>query len=64
MKRSIARTAKQNSELSDAINLSGELAEHDLTCVSGGGKSLSSGTLFEVQDYSFDIEQVLTISSH
>ena len=35
-----------------------ELTEAELNHVSGGG-----GKLFEIEDYSFDIEQVLSIGS-
>ena len=46
------------TEINAAATSERELTEDDLALVSGGGSKL-----FEIEDYSFDIEQVLSIGS-
>jgi hypothetical protein len=40
-----------------------ELTKEEQDRVSGGGSAHATGGLFEVEDYSFDIEQTLNIGS-
>jgi glycerate-2-kinase len=51
-------TTSINAAATGERELVRELTEDDLALVSGGG-----GKLFEIEDYSFDIEQVLSIGS-
>jgi hypothetical protein len=59
------RTTMTDANCHDSSGPCRVLSEHDLDAVVGGAKAApppskpSSGKLFEVEDYSFDIEQVL-----
>jgi len=54
-------TGKKVTALNIDLMAADQLSQSDLNSVSGG--STASGGLFEVEDYSFDIEQTLSIGS-
>jgi bacteriocin-like protein len=64
MEKIMSMTPMHNSEamsnhVRELTNQANELTTDELEHVSGGGGKL----LFEIEDYSFDIEQVLSIGS-